>query len=1199
MPNSTARKPPQKATTTTQKKPAQKATTTKKTGGSKSKSKAKSTNPDEVDDTYVSVLDRVGVSNSKAKSVNPDEGDDTYVSVLDRDRNEDGVCADKENKSRPSRVKKSTVEKLEKDSAAIADNPKPKRKAFEAQLDAEPENDAAPQVKRKKGAEQDLPNINLRRRNGSGIVYDSDDNFGMVDAKENDLKFFSKDFRDRYPPIAIEESEEEDDLGIQAYGTQVPPRNEDPDSQHEDDYEDYEERPESYPSPPAGSKDWHTWAKDARREAERYRREKEAEDEGWEEEQRRYNQGVSMVVHQGREGGTVMGRTSETSVGTGTMDMGGTRGSAVVEEILPKVGRSGGTWTVDMGGRGCSAFEEESMTKVGKSGSGALTIGTRGTSAGTETMEIGGKRGSAFEEESMTKVGKGGSGALTIGTRGTSAGTETMEIGGKRGSAVVEASVPREAHRDREDDQNREEQQVARRGGGGGAPNPTQQHSRREGQRQYGKQVSSANEKTNDLNGHELLNEQSYNLLDRHRAVNRPAKPPTTDRLKAHVRQQQSREVEEVDEEEEEDNEEDEGDNEEEEEEEKEDKPGKKRKTRTSNPSSRSDPTKEAFYSRGYKKVFAIGKAMLALDLLTIDLYPVREEYQATVLVKIMEQAVAHCEKKLGIRLSHKTYRNHRDDMVQLLWNNVASIRTKWKGYADLVVLDHFKDALTPKLEKYEEFQKRGYGQAEWEQTTKDQIASNVKALLSNAMYHKHGLDAEKRTNNYMAPALGDLIYRILYTGEHQLGKLFPEDVEVYVPKMVAAAGICIRAALLDHETGTLLKIQFQEKLHKDYYTKAIQDLAGLRKNAYHWAKTSQRWEYWRMEHRFRGGLANSKSFSQGFINNLCGLPELTTLSIAGSVGLNVGSSPLKFQKLRLLDLSGWHTLDRVDHSGWIPLLRPELLTEFQLQIHPHRIREIAPSFPHVTKLRLTLVASEHAVDIRPILPKFAALRILAILDNAEQREEPNDRGVIPSFLPPLQEFTGPVWALKTFLHIPTLAHLTIGYCNVQQVLLTELQSIGAQLTITSLRLSVFSFTQTFFTAVFKLFPALTALHIDAATTDGQADIFLETFAESIPLPPHLAQLALAWNNAIVDVDAPIYPKFRRNLTAQYPTVDAVLLCFFNAMRLWRRTADVDKEVNETAFMQGDGLGYHNILSKVEIMRDTFNYTWGEVSRTQ
>ncbi|KAJ7147239.1 hypothetical protein C8R46DRAFT_1129764 [Mycena filopes] len=341
------------------------------------------------------------------------------------------------------------------------------------------------------------------------------------------------------------------------------------------------------------------------------------------------------------------------------------------------------------------------------------------------------------------------------------------------------------------------------------------------------------------------------------------------------------------------------------------------------------------------------------------------------------------------------------------------------------------------------------------------------------------------------------------------------------------------------------------------------------------------------------------QSFSQGFINNLCGLPELTTLSIAGSVGLNVGSSSLKFQKLRLLDLSGWHTLDRVDHSGWIPLLRPELLTELQLQIHPQRIREIAPSFPHVTKLRLTLVASEHAVDIRPILPKFAALRILAILDNADQREEPNDRGVVPSFLPPLQEFTGPVWALKTFLYIPTLAHLTIGYCSVPQVLLTELQSIGAQLTVTSLRLSMFSFTQTFFMAFFELFPALTALRIDSAKTDGQADIFLETFAESIPLPPHLAQLALAWNNTIVDVDAPTYSTFRQNLTAQYPAVDAVLLCFFNTMRLWRRTADGDKEVNETAFMQGDGLGYHNILSKVEIMRDTFNSTWGEVSRAR
>ncbi|KAJ7743382.1 hypothetical protein B0H16DRAFT_1693528 [Mycena metata] len=335
---------------------------------------------------------------------------------------------------------------------------------------------------------------------------------------------------------------------------------------------------------------------------------------------------------------------------------------------------------------------------------------------------------------------------------------------------------------------------------------------------------------------------------------------------------------------------------------------------------------------------------------------------------------------------------------------------------------------------------------------------------------------------------------------------------------------------------------------------------------------------------------------TQTFFSSLCRLPELVTLSVADSnplLGHHTDYSSSKLHKLRALVVSGYSPMDGRDYSEWIPLLRPEFLTELQLQLLPHRIPEIGPSFP-------TSQTSKQAVDIRRILPKFPALHILTVIDNAMElslkRNVPDHRDTIPVFLPPLTEYTGPIWTLRTFLCLPTLTHLAIGFVSAPE-LLTELQSIGAQSTVTSLWVSVVSFTNPLLIALCDFFPALTRLRVEVRdyqdTGEQKIDVFLDSLAKSTPLPPHLTQLALAWSTRQTDMKSPIYPKFRQELTARYPAVDAVWLCFYNGMLLWRKTPDRDEQIIENAFEATDG--FLAVQKKVGIMRSTFDYTWGEI----
>ncbi|KAJ7156191.1 hypothetical protein C8R46DRAFT_1196267 [Mycena filopes] len=352
--------------------------------------------------------------------------------------------------------------------------------------------------------------------------------------------------------------------------------------------------------------------------------------------------------------------------------------------------------------------------------------------------------------------------------------------------------------------------------------------------------------------------------------------------------------------------------------------------------------------------------------------------------------------------------------------------------------------------------------------------------------------------------------------------------------------------------------------------------------------------------------------FTQTFLTNLCRLPHLATLSLTNCREVpGIDFSRLRFQSLLGLTLKDSSSPPATDHSPWLALLRPELLTELEMRLNSENIPNIdrQPSFPRVTKLTLALASSNDTPDIRRFLAKFPGLETLEICDHPGQpdRKAANPLGRAPErVFCPLAAYKGPVWTLDTFLHLPTLTHLEIVFCFAPSDLITQVQIVGVQSSVTSLRFSVFTFTSTQLSAVCEFFPALTRLRVEIWAHRGHnnhpdcqvSQAFLETLAESTSaLPPRLTQIALAWPKWNGEIDDAVYPAFRCDFTTKYPSTTAIWLCHFNSMRLWRKTNSGDEEIKETAVPATGGISIPNMddFAKVEIMREKYNSTWDEV----
>ncbi|KAJ7036725.1 hypothetical protein C8F04DRAFT_1394006 [Mycena alexandri] len=356
---------------------------------------------------------------------------------------------------------------------------------------------------------------------------------------------------------------------------------------------------------------------------------------------------------------------------------------------------------------------------------------------------------------------------------------------------------------------------------------------RRNGNGGAGREGRGAEEGLSQSTGNHGGRRKGYNVLDLHRSSNRPTRPPTNQDLTRYRQKQQ------VEDSEEEDDNQDGKDDEEA-------NRGQGRKTRTKNLTP--TPTLEGFYPKAWGKVFALAKDKIYSYLLNDNLWPDpdRETLFNPKILTMLHSSIDYAEKKLGLDLSAQGnfYPEHQDAMVELLWAFVATFRSKCKGYARDTVKVFYEKKIWPSRDKYpnnKQYQAK--------------VKSNVEALLHGSTFHKNGKDENGRTNNFMNPAMGALASKILWSGKRPLGG--SEDFNQYSPKFAMALVTFLRSAFDELKSGKAGKASFYESDYGKVYRKALKMIDQLKRDEYHWQKTTKTWDDWRLDNKLRAGAVD------------------------------------------------------------------------------------------------------------------------------------------------------------------------------------------------------------------------------------------------------------------------------------------------------------------------------------------------------
>ncbi|KAJ7930565.1 hypothetical protein B0H13DRAFT_1858692 [Mycena leptocephala] len=176
---------------------------------------------------------------------------------------------------------------------------------------------------------------------------------------------------------------------------------------------------------------------------------------------------------------------------------------------------------------------------------------------------------------------------------------------------------------------------------------------------------------------------------------------------------------------------------------------------------------------------------------------------------------------------------------------------------------------------------------------------------------------------------------------------------------------------------------------------------------------------------------------------------------------------------------------------------------------------------------------------------------------------------------------------------------LTIDYCREPHVLINELKGVERQNSVASLSIRLGSFNYALFDALCGFSPVLTRLRIDVLAPEDNVDdvelwdwkvpAFLERLANFSPLPPNLKQLALFWNEEMFRLENPDFAKFRDDLTARYPAMNAIWLRVYDFTSCWHKTSDGAVRLRDTI------LPTTNIEVMIGILHDDFKSSWREV----
>ncbi|KAJ7813397.1 hypothetical protein B0H14DRAFT_2605024 [Mycena olivaceomarginata] len=357
---------------------------------------------------------------------------------------------------------------------------------------------------------------------------------------------------------------------------------------------------------------------------------------------------------------------------------------------------------------------------------------------------------------------------------------------------------------------------------------------------------------------------ESEDVLARHRQANKAVKAPNPKNLEDFRRKQQASDggntqqvAEDSDDSDDRDNSDDRDDSDNGEEEDQ-DVGGKERKTRTAQALT---SAKERFFSKDWRKVIRRTKDMTLIALIISDLFP-GEEFKDTDLPKLLTDAIAHFENTTDMELSPDIYRKHKENILDILWNNISTFRTRIKDKAEAIVKLHY----APDIIAKPDFE-RGSGQAEAEA----EAEYNVKALVDRGLYHQSGKDANarlNRTNNFMAPALEALCREVLEMTPNCLIQNYPDEFNgAYPLQFIAAMCTYLVFHIKRYSTGTLVERRFTEDEQRAEYDGKVELLKTMEKNEpYHWNKSRAEWAKWSEKVLKENGKTRIANSSDGAI---------------------------------------------------------------------------------------------------------------------------------------------------------------------------------------------------------------------------------------------------------------------------------------------------------------------------------------------
>ncbi|KAF8202033.1 hypothetical protein K438DRAFT_1965483 [Mycena galopus ATCC 62051] len=370
--------------------------------------------------------------------------------------------------------------------------------------------------------------------------------------------------------------------------------------------------------------------------------------------------------------------------------------------------------------------------------------------------------------------------------------------------------------------------------GGGGQPrkgsDKAQSQYQSDRRAQEGKVVISSTPLSTNCSSAE---QGSYDVSNKHHSGNRAKKAPSVHRLIKTKKKQDGRDsgedVGEAD---------DEGDEYSDGEGANTSKDRKRRSAREGGPS----PTQEGFYPSEWLKIVGQTKDSLFLHLLDKDLFPDKETGLKHIRAELCEE-IMYREKEIQEALY---WEDHSDDMVELIWEFVATFRSRCYRRSRDVVNTLFSSEISPKFEEADD-PERGFSQEEYRMKTEEKVA----ALLNKSSF-LHVVDEDGNKIDFGSRGIWLLGETVLTMGKRPLLEIYPDTFREWSTNFIVALSVLLPCALSEYETGHYVKKEFTRSANKPYYIKGLSLCEKLQNRPVRWQRSLKQSNTWALRLRLR-----------------------------------------------------------------------------------------------------------------------------------------------------------------------------------------------------------------------------------------------------------------------------------------------------------------------------------------------------------